>query len=618
MATQLQKLMFTMDLMDRVSGPAGKIQKTLGSVANAAQESFSKITAGFAGVAASGFALKALAGPAQEFNMAIGSVRSLDVAQESLDKLSNTAIKFSIKYGESAKDFVTSSYDIQSAIAGLTGNELASVTYASNVLAKATKADAVTITSYVGTMYKIFEESAIKMGRGKWMDQLAGKTATAVKIYKTTGGKMAEGFKALGLTATKAGISMAEQFAVLGNLQGVMDGGVSGTSYVAFINNAGKAQEKLGLKFTDSAGKMLQMPAILEKIQTKFGDLEKLKNSDALKAAFGTDEAVKLIKALISNRALIAKDITTFDKIKGLDTATKMAEPFVDSFQRLSKGIQAVRIGLGQALLPVLLPVVESMAEGAGAIYNWTQEYPNLTKWIGYAVVGIAGITGAVAAFTVMGGIASMTTLGYGNATKFAGHMTKLFSKESIIAKWAMAGWSLAMKFASGGMAILRGGLLAARTSFLWLNAAMYANPVGFVVAGVVALTAGVAAAIYYWDNLKKSFLDSSWGQAIMGWIDKILGGFKTLTGGWDWIKDKISWIPGMGDDPAGDIPKSSPSLDAPRRSAIIPGGASKSIASAVTNNSRSDSNSIHIGQVVTSRPINSQEISSMMAMAGA
>jgi len=618
MATQLQKLMFTMDLLDRVSGPAGKIQKTLGGVANAAQESFSKITAGAAGMAAAGFAVNALVTPAQEFNMAVGEVRSLDVAKDSLDILSNKAIEFSIKYGESAKDFVSSSYDIQSAIAGLTGSELASFTSASGVLAKGTKSDAATITDYMGTMYGIFKTSAEDMGKAQWVEQLTGQTATAVQMFKTTGSKMAGAFTSLGANATSAGIAQAEQIAILGKLQGTMSGSEAGTKYKAFLSGVGNAQNKLGLKFTDSNGKMLGMIDILEKLQGKFGSYVDVAEAGDIAKAFGSDEAVGMINLLIGDTDSLNDSIEKLGNVKGMDKAMKMADSMVDPFQRWRQGVHAVRIGLGQALLPVLLPAVESMAEGAGAIYNWTQEYPNLTRWVGYTVVGIAGLTGAVAAFAVMGGIARMTTLGYGSATRFAGLMTGIFTKESIIAKWAMAGWSVAMKFASGGMAILRGGLLAAKTSFLWLNAAMYANPVGLVVTGVVALTAGVAAAIYYWDDLKKSFLDSSWGQAIMEWIDKILGGFKTLTGGWDWIKDKISWIPGMDDDPTDDIPKSSPSLDAPRRSAILPGGASKSIASAVTNNSRSDSNSVHIGQVVTSRPINSQEINNIMIMAGA
>ncbi len=618
MKTQLEKLMFSIDLMDRVSGPAGKIQKTLGGVANAAQDSFAKITGGATGMAAAGVALYAMAAPAQEFNMAIGEVRSLDVAQDSLDMLSNKAIQFSIKYGESAKDFVSSSYDIQSAIAGLAGNELASFTNASGILAKGTKSDAATITNYMGTMYGIFKNTADDMGKAQWVEQLTGQTATAVQMFKTTGTEMAGAFSSLGADATSAGIAQAEQIAVLGKLQATMSGSEAGTKYRAFLGGIGEAQDKLGLKFTDSNGKMLGMTDILTKLQGKFGDTFDVAESDALKKAFGSDEAVGMIKLLMADTDGLADSIGKLGNVTGMEKAMSMADSMVDPFQRWSQGVHAVRIGLGQALLPVLLPAVESMAEGAGAIYNWTQEYPNLTRWIGYAVVGISGLTGVVAAFAVMGGMARLSTLGYGNATKFATLMTKIFSKESIIAKWAMTGWSIAMKVASGGMAVLKWALVGARTGFLWLNAAMYANPVGFVIAGIVALTAGIAAAIYYWDDLKAAFLDSSWGQAIMGWIDKILGGFKSLTGCWDWIKDKMSWIPGMDDDPAGNVPRTSPSLEASRRSAILPGGAGKTIANAVTNNSRSNANTVNVGQVVTSRPVNSQEINNMALMAGA
>ncbi|MCP3942495.1 MAG: phage tail tape measure protein, partial [Desulfobacteraceae bacterium] len=503
---QLQKLMFTMDLMDRVTGPAGKIQQTLGNVADKAQESFSKIAVGGAGVAAAGVALYAMAAPAQEFNMAIGEVRSLDVAQGSLDKLSNKAIEFSVKYGESAKDFVKSSYDIQSAIAGLTGDELSSFTNASNILAKGTKSDAATITNYMGTMYGIFKNSANDMGKAQWVEQLTGQTATAVQMFKTTGTQMAGAFESVGAAATSAGIAQAEQIAILGSLQATMSGSEAGTKYKAFLGGVGQAQEKLGLKFTDAQGNMLGMTDILTKLQGKFGDTFDVAESDALKKAFGSDEAVGMIKLLMADTDGLAANIEKIGSVKGMDKAMSMADSMVDPFQRWSQGINAVRIGLGQALLPTILPVVEGLAEGAGAIYSWTQEFPTLTKWVGYGIVAVVGITGAVATFAVMGGVASMSTLGYANATKFA---------------------SMAM----GGMQKI---LLITRTSFLWLNAAMYANPIGLVVAGVVALTAGVAAAIYYWDDLKAAFKDIGWIQSIMGWVEKIAGCFKVL-GQWIW-----------------------------------------------------------------------------------
>ena len=587
MATMLEKLMFSISLLDKISGPAGKIKKTVSGMAEGISGSFQKITAGAAGMGAAGYTLHSLAAPANEFNMAIGQVRSLEVAQNSLDALSDKAIAFSVKYGESAADIVASSYDIQSAIAGLAGDELAVFTNASGVLAKGTKSDAATITNYMGTMYGIFQKSADNMGKAKWVEQLTGQTATAVKMFKTTGSEMAGAFSSLGASATASGVDQAEQIAVLGQLQATMSGSEAGTKYTAFLSGVGKAQEKLGLKFTDSSGKMLGMVDILTKLKGKFGDSLSVAESDLLKNAFGSEEAVKLINLLLPQTQALAGNITDIGNVKGMDKAIAMAETMIDPFQQWSQGVQAVRIGLGQALMPVLTPALAAMTKGAGTIYRWTQEFPGLTKWIGYGVVLVAWLTGAVAAFAIMGGIASMATIGFGNATGV-------------------------LSFVMGG---LRNVLIATKFVIWAVNAAMFANPIGLIIGGVVLLTASVAAAIYYWDDLKKAFLDSSWGQAIMGWIDKIMGGFRSLTGVWDTIKDKISWLPGMKGEMSSDMPLTSASLEAPRKSAALPGGVSKVVANAVTNNSRSDSRSVHVGQVVTSRPINSQEISSMMWM---
>ncbi|WP_206196936.1 hypothetical protein [Zooshikella ganghwensis] len=80
--------------------------------------------------------------------------------------------------------FVRASYDIQSAIGGLTGQELSQFTKASGVLAAATKADTATITNYMGTMYGIFSEQAEVMGKANWVNMVAGQTASAVQMFK--------------------------------------------------------------------------------------------------------------------------------------------------------------------------------------------------------------------------------------------------------------------------------------------------------------------------------------------------------------------------------------------------------------------------------------------------
>ncbi|HDN9022370.1 TPA: phage tail tape measure protein, partial [Aeromonas salmonicida] len=87
----------------------------------------------------------------------------------------------------------------------------------------------------MGTMYGIFEQQAVRMGKANWVEDVAGKTATAVQMFKTTGQGMTDAFKGIGANATAAGISMDEQFAVLGHLQATMGGGEAGTKFKSFL-----------------------------------------------------------------------------------------------------------------------------------------------------------------------------------------------------------------------------------------------------------------------------------------------------------------------------------------------------------------------------------------------
>lgn len=83
---------------------------------------------------------------------------------------------------------------------------------------------------------------------------------------------MADAFGALGANATAAGVSMDEQFAVLGQLQATMGGGEAGTKFKAFLAGVGNAQKALGMQFTDSAGNMLPVLTILDKLKARYGE----------------------------------------------------------------------------------------------------------------------------------------------------------------------------------------------------------------------------------------------------------------------------------------------------------------------------------------------------------
>lgn len=275
--------MMVIGLVDQVTKPLAGITNEINGAMSAAEKGMEQAAKGGAGLWATGVAIQNALMPAIEMDRKLGEVKSLGVTDEALKQLQQTALEFASDYGKSATEFVGASYDIQSAIAGLTGEELSQFTKASGVLAAATKADTATITSYMGTMYGIFKNQAEEMGKAAWVEDVAGMTASAVQMFKTTGMEMSSAFTSVGANATAAGIAMSEQMAILGTLQSTMSGSEAGTKYKAFLAGVGGAQDKLNLSFVDAQGKMLPMLDILEKLQGKFGDTLDVAESDELK-----------------------------------------------------------------------------------------------------------------------------------------------------------------------------------------------------------------------------------------------------------------------------------------------------------------------------------------------
>ncbi|MCY4641102.1 MAG: phage tail tape measure protein, partial [Gammaproteobacteria bacterium] len=361
-ADALKPLMFTVGLVDKITGPAQKATKSFDGLITTAKSGFRDMAAGAIGLAGTGALIYQSLTPAIEMNRALGEVKSLGVQEEALEQLNNAALEFSANYGSAADEFVRASYDIQSAIGGLSGDELSAFTTASGVLAKGTKSDVATITNYMGTMYGVFKNTADEMGKSNWVEMVAGQTATAVQMFKTTGSEMASAFGSIGASATAMGIDMSEQIAVLGTLQATMSGSEAATKYNAFIGGAVSAQDKLGVSFFDATGNMKSMTDVLGILQGEIGHLDKAAQYTSLKDAFGSDEAVKLIQLLMTDTEGLAGSITQLGEVQSMEQAAAMAEAMTDPWMQLAEGMNAVRIAIGQALLPVINPLIDTMA----------------------------------------------------------------------------------------------------------------------------------------------------------------------------------------------------------------------------------------------------------------
>ncbi|WP_445946383.1 phage tail tape measure protein [Shewanella sp.] len=529
-------LMFTVGLVDQITRPIAKISQAFNGLSSNYQAGTMQMAAGIGGIAASGYALQNALMPAIEMDRALGEVKSLGVRQSALKMLTDTSYDYALKYGKSATDFAKSSYDIQSAIAGLNDADLSRFTLSSNVLAAATKADAATVTSYMGTMYGIFKNDAMKMGEGAWVERLTGMTATAVQAFKTDGKKMADAFGALGASAGLA--PLEEQMAIMGTLQATMQGSESATKYKSFLAGVGKAQKALNLQFTDASGTMLPIVDILNKIKGKYGDVIDVAEGDALATAFGSQEAVSMVKLLLNDINGLNGSIDTLGKVKGMGKAEEMAAAMTDQSERLAQSWYVIRAAFGSAVLPAFNSFVGWIADMGRDVIKFTQTYPELTKWLGYTAIAFTALVMAGGAVTLMMGAGKMAMAGYGVA---------------------MMGWT-------AGTALLTSGLAGMRAMLLAVNIAMYANPIGLIVAGVVLAIAAVAALVYYWDELKATMSEWGWVKAITGIFATVWGGIKSIfDDSMNWIIDKLNLIPGV------DIDANVSSAAIPSIAAIAP-----------------------------------------------
>lgn len=598
-------LKFTVSLIDKTQKGFKSVRSNMLSMQKTAQQtqkSWMSIGTGAAGLWGTGQSLGAIINPAREMDAARGELQSLlgEGSGKTLDIVQNQAMNFAEQYGSSATDFVRASYDIQSAIDGLSANNLAQFTNASAILATATKSDTATITSYMGTMYGIFESNAKKMGKGQWVEQIAGQTATAVKMFKTTGNAMNEAFSSLGARATNYNISSGEQFAVLGQLQSTLKGATAGTAYAGFLDAIPKAEKTLGISLSGADGKALGMVDIIDKLKEKLGSDLGTKQKGLLGQAFGT-QAAGMLDLLWNKTDSLKANIQSLNQVSDMSKAEQMATAIADPYEQLAQAGNNVRIVFGQALSGSLMPLISYMTGGANTIRRWTTLFPHLTKSVGYLVIGIAGLTAIMSTLAIVTGVTSLAWTGLAVIWKATGlkALTRMLfltnaatGKQGVIVRLVKSLWSLltdqwlwanikarvllatiwlktaaikaqglAVRIASGlwkGLTLtwnlakiaatgLWSGILKIGLAFvsslpaIWSFATAMFAAIGWIPLAIAGVIAAVVALWYYWDEFTQYITSTDWFKGLSEKISGVVGWFKEWAGWLGDIIDKFS-----------------------------------------------------------------------------
>ncbi|MGE3612252.1 MAG: phage tail tape measure protein [Sulfurimonas sp.] len=500
-----------------------------------------------------------------QVEQAQGEIASLGINEAGIQKITKAGREFSNQFaGTTTSDFIKASYDIKSGIASLSDEGVAQFTKLSAMTATATKASTAEMTKLFALGYGIYRDqfkSDFDFG-----EKFSAAISTSVMAFRTDGVDLSTGLSTLGAVATKFGVSLSEQLSIIGNAKGAFNSASeAATSYRAFLMNVGKAQEKLGVQMTDSEGKMLPMSQILESLKDKFGDLQKVENMDKLKEAFGSDEAVKIVTALIDK----TKDLTASQKQINdeMEKGTSITKQMADAMQR-GKGFELLgqQIGnLGASIGKIFMPAATLLASGIGVMVNgldgFINEFPVLSSVIGGVAMGFFGLVAVIKIATVTKTLFQMATIVLRgsllaqipvvNGLRLAFNrlsLTKMLTSAKTGILTAMQ-WSYntAATIGSGASLRLGAALRVVGSSILWIGRALLMNPIGLAVMAI----AGAAFAIYtYWEPIK-GFFSRVW-NSVLSVFDSAKSAIKTalsfspiglIAMHWEPIRGFFAWV---------------------------------------------------------------------------
>lgn len=621
------KLSLIMNMVDHLTGPMAGVSSSVGSSVsklegmNQTLGNLTKTGAVMAGVGAQ--ITDAALAPVEatfETRRAIGELASLGV--KDLGAVEDAARSFSDQWAGTTKaDFISAAYDIKSGISSLSDEGVAQMTELSGLTAKATKSTIGEMTSLFATGYGIYKDYYGDMSDLQFGEMFSAGIAQSVKQFKTTGSGMAQSIQTLGASATTANVPLEEQLSILGMLQGTMSGSEAGTKYKAFLRSAAKGGEELGLKFTDTNNQLLSMPEILDKLRGKFGETMDAAEKMKLQEAFGDTEAVALIDLMYNKVGDLQGNIVSmYDSLgQGTGVAQEMAsamnETEPERFERLQQRIQNVKETIGNSLLPTINEFMGKGEQVLTKVASWIENNQQLVKVIMLVILAIGGfLTVAGTTIAVVGGVGLVFTKtmglinGFRTAIKaipstletiqimalYAGDgIKKGFSVIKTAGAGAISGVknvalsiaSMAKTAAISGVTALKNmavglvgmarqaittavtampGLIASVWSF---TAALLANPITWIIIGIVALVAAIILLWQNWDSVS-AWISSAWAACVSGvsaGIQWLRNGFQAFLGFFsgigegiraglnnvrqffqsiiDWIGEKIAWF---------------------------------------------------------------------------
>lgn len=227
-------------------------------------------------------------------------------------------------------------------------------------------------------------------------------------------------------------------------------------------------------------------------------------------------------------------------KVRGLEDAKNMAMAMVDPWQQFGAAVEALRIAFGQALIPILTPLMAKLSGIAGTMTRWTQMFPNITRVIGIVTLTILALIAVMSLLTFAVGAGRMAWLAMVTVWKVVQMISLRTTAVFLLQKLIMLTYITVVYGLTAVLTLIRGAMLMWQGAIWLVNAALLANPVVWIVVGVMALVAAVIAAVVYWDEWTAALMNSEAFKWVSDQLTALSDWFASM-GGWSGMA-KAAW----------------------------------------------------------------------------
>lgn len=464
----------------------------------------------------------------------------LDVTSEKftddLERLQKTAMEVGATTKFSAQD-AAGALD-KMAMAGLSSDQAIGMLMGTTNLAAATGMDLTNAvdmaTDAIGAFGLVVNDPSLSAEEvaeqtTKNMNRIADVVAKTTNMANTDMSQWFEAVKSGAPTFTSMGGTLEEFSGMVGILANSgIKGAEAGTALRNMMLNLGapsssatKALDKLGISVYDEAGKMLPIIDIMEQFEKKLGDVDEQTKNGALEDIFGKRNVGAFLTLMQSGTKEIQKYVTTLEGAGGTaeNIANAMNKSLKGQITLLKSAIEGVQLNIGKAVaenggsagLQKIIDMVNNIN-----IDKVTQAIIGVMDILSGAIRMVSGFVQVVWALrgpilAIVGAITLYKTVIMGTVIAM-----KAWQAIQVIIKAAQIGWVALTGGLTAGKAALTAAIAAetaamtaettattaataAQTGF---NIAMLANPVTWIVLGIIALIAAIVALAMNWDKV--------------------------------------------------------------------------------------------------------------------